>query len=57
MKQLHIFKTKPNESTLRIVDFMKDKEEEPTIVSLADKEVNYETLIDQIFSHDKVTSW
>lgn len=36
---------------------VQSKEHEVKVIELSKKEVSYETLIDEIFSHDRVISW
>ena len=57
MKYLHIFKSVPDDNTIRLIDLIKENGDEINIFPLYDKEADYEELIDQIFRHNKVISW
>ena len=56
MKLLHIFRSVPNPDVLKIVDILSEGNE--TIrFDLFQKEVDYDRLVELIFSHDKTISW
>jgi len=40
----------------QIID-IQSKDHEVRVIELSKKEVSYETIIDDIFSHDRVVSW
>lgn len=56
MKVLHILRSEPNEITECLMKNMAE-EKDSTIVSLHDGEVDWDKLVDDIFSHDRVTCW
>jgi hypothetical protein len=55
MKILHILNDGPSDSSAKIIE-TQSKEHEVKVVELS-KKASYESLIDEIFSHDKVVSW
>ena len=56
MKILHILNDGPSELSDKIID-AQTKENQVKVVSLPKREVSYEELVDEIFSHDRVVSW
>ena len=56
MKILHILSDGPSELPQEIID-VQSKDNEVKIIDLQKKEVSYETLVDEIFSYDRVISW
>lgn len=55
MKILHILNDGPTDLSAKIIE-TQSKEHEVKVVELS-KKGSYESLIDEIFSHDKVVSW
>lgn len=55
MKILHILNDGPSDLSAKIIE-TQSKEHEVKVVELSRKK-SYESLIDDIFSHDKVISW
>lgn len=56
MEILHIFKTRPDRMTeLFAGELSKDKD--TTVVKLYADDIDWERLVDQIFSHDTVITW
>jgi hypothetical protein len=56
MKLLHIFRSAPNPDVLKLVDILSEGND--TIrFDLFQKEVDYDRLVELIFSHDKTISW
>ncbi len=56
MKILHILNGGPTKLSDEIIG-VQSKDHEVKIIDLSKNEMSYETIIDQIFSHDKVISW
>ena len=56
MRILHILNDGPSELSDKIID-TQSKGNEVKVVSLPEKELSYEDLVDEIFSHDRVVSW
>jgi len=56
MKILHIVKSRPSELAKRVIE-RQSKNHEVKIINLKKKDISYEDVIDEIFSHDKVISW
>jgi hypothetical protein len=56
MKILHILNDGPTDLSKQIID-TQSKDHEVKVIELSKKEVSYETVIDEIFSHDRVISW
>ena len=56
MKILHILNDGPTELSGKIID-AQSKDNEVKVIDLSKKEASYETVIDEIFSNDKVSSW
>jgi len=55
MKILHILNDGPTDMSGKIID-VQSKDNEVKVIELAKKD-SYESLIDDIFSHDRVVSW
>jgi hypothetical protein len=55
MKVLHILKTEPNETVEGFMEAFTD--DEVTTVPLYEGDVDWEALVDDIFSHDKIICW
>ncbi len=56
MKILHILNDGSTELSRQIID-SQSKDNEVKVIELSKKEVSYEAVIDEIFSHDRVVSW
>ena len=56
MKILHILNDGASELTDRMIA-VQSKNNELKVVDLRGKEVSYETLVDEIFAHERVISW
>jgi hypothetical protein len=56
MKILHILNDGPTELSDEIID-VQSKSHTVKVVDLSHKDTSYESLIDEIFSHDRVVSW
>jgi hypothetical protein len=56
MKVLHLFKSEPDETTKKIIEMHK-AENEVKVNDLTKGDISYESLVDDIFSYDKVISW
>jgi hypothetical protein len=56
MKLLHIFRSKPTDEVLMLTKPLSE-ENETTQFPLYEKAVDYDRLVELIFSHDKVISW
>ncbi len=56
MKVLHILADGPTELSSRIIE-VQSADNEVKVIDLSKKESSYETVVDEIFSHDKVVSW
>jgi hypothetical protein len=56
MKLLHIFRSKPTDEVLRLTKILSE-ENETTQFPLYKEAVDYDRLVELIFSHDKVISW
>ncbi len=56
MKILHILNDGPSDLSTKIID-VQSRENEVKVIELSKKEVSYDDIIDEIFSHDKVVSW
>jgi len=55
MKILHILNDGPTDLSAKIIE-AQSKEHEVKVVELS-KKGSYESLVDEIFSHDRVVSW
>lgn len=56
MKILHIINDAVTPTTQEIIE-SQSREHEVKVVELSNKDLSYESLIDDIFSHDRVVSW
>jgi hypothetical protein len=56
MKLLHVFRSKPTEKILQLTESL-SQDNETTQFSLYEEAVDYDRLVELIFSHDKVISW
>lgn len=56
MKILHILNDGPTELSTKIIGLQK-KDAEVKVIDLGKKEASYDTVVDEIFSNDKVVSW
>lgn len=56
MKILHILKKSPDDSTKKIIDAQKAGNE-VKIIEIYKGSVDYDKLVSDVFSHDKVFSW
>ena len=56
MKILHIINDGSNQLADQIISVQK-KDNEVKVVNLSKKEASYESIVDDIFSYDKVISW
>jgi len=56
MKILHILNDGPTELSSRIIN-VQSRDNKVKVIDLSKKETSYETIIDEIFAHDKVISW
>ncbi|MCF8036836.1 MAG: hypothetical protein K9K62_08185 [Desulfobacteraceae bacterium] len=57
MKILHILRSEPDETVERLIGNMSDKDDETTVKSLYKKEIDWQRLVDDIFSHEKIICW
>lgn len=56
MKILHVINDGPTKLSNEIIS-IQSKDHEVKIIDLAKKEASYESIIDDIFAHDRVISW
>lgn len=56
MKILHIFRSPPTPEVLKLVAVLSERNEAAEF-SLYQEDVDYDSLVRLIFSHDKVISW
>jgi len=56
MKLLHIYRSKPTEEVLKLAHILSEGNETDNF-SLYEGTVDYDKLVDLIFTHDKVVSW
>ena len=56
MKILHILNDGSTDLSKKVID-VQSKDHEVKVIELYKKKVPYETIIDDIFSHDKAISW
>jgi len=56
MKVLHILNDGPTKLSDQIIS-VQSKENDVKIIDLSKKEASYESIIDDIFSYDRVVSW
>lgn len=57
MKILHILKNEPDDTVQRLIDAMSDEEDESSVEPLFKKDIHWERVVDDIFSHDKIICW
>lgn len=55
MKVLHIFRSQPDENVEKLMAAFSDQEEKK--IAVYEPEVDWDALVDDIFSSDKVISW
>jgi hypothetical protein len=56
MKTLHIFRSEPDPDVLKLVEILAEGNE-TTRFSLFEGKVDYDRLVELIFSHDQTISW
>lgn len=56
MKILHIINDSPSKLSDEIIS-VQSKDNDVKVIHLANKEASYESIIDDIFAHDRVISW
>lgn len=56
MKILHILNDGPTDLSTRVIN-VQSKDNEVKVIDLSKKTVSYESVIDDIFSHERVISW
>ncbi len=56
MKLLHIYRSRPTEEVLKLVEILSEGNPADSF-PLYESEVDYAKLVELIFSHDKVVSW
>jgi len=56
MKILHILNDGSEKLSAQVID-IQSKNHEVKVIDLPKKEASYESIVDDIFSHDKVISW
>lgn len=56
MRVLHLIKSRQTKLTKKIIE-QQSKKNEVKVIDLTKKDISYEDVIDEIFSHDKVISW
>jgi hypothetical protein len=56
MKILHILNDGPDRLSTEIIA-LQSKDHEVSVVDLSRREASYETIVDEIFSADRVVSW
>lgn len=56
MKVLHILNDGPTPLSDTVIEVQK-KEHELKVIDLSKKAASYESIVDDIFSHDRVVSW
>lgn len=56
MKILHIINDSLSHTSKQIID-IQSRDNEVRVIELSKKEMSYESVIDDIFSHDRVISW
>ena len=57
MKTLYIAKSKPEEITNKFIDIITPDKSDTKIVSLSEDNINWDGLVDDIFTYDKVICW
>jgi hypothetical protein len=55
MKVLHILKSEPDETVQEFIEAFSG--DEATTVTIYDGDVDWASLVDEIFDHDKVICW
>ena len=55
MNTLHIFRSEPDEQVRELIRSM--TRDEITPIALYEEDVDYDQLVDALFSHDQVISW
>ena len=56
MKVLHLLKSEPDETARKIMEIHK-AENDVKVIDLTKGDFSYESIIEDIFSYDKVISW
>lgn len=56
MKTLHIFRTEPDETVKELASLTDPGQEDPRI-ALYEPDVDWDSLVDDIFAADKIISW
>lgn len=56
MKILHILNDGPTDLSTRIID-IQSRDNEVKVIDLSREDLQYEVIVDEIFSHDRVISW
>lgn len=56
MKILHLLKSLPDETVLKVIEMHK-ADNEVKVIELSKDNIQYENLVDDIFDCDKVFSW
>lgn len=56
MKVLHILRSEPDETVEKLIGTISSKNES-SVVSLYDEKVDWGSLVDYIFTYDKVICW
>jgi hypothetical protein len=56
MKILHIITENKSELARKLIEFQ-SKSHEVKIIELSQKDVSYESIINEIFAHDRVIPW
>ncbi len=55
MNVLHIFRSKPDENVKKLMASFSDQDEKK--IAIYEPDVDWDTLVDDIFSSDKIISW
>ncbi|MGD8561116.1 MAG: hypothetical protein PVG03_01205 [Desulfarculaceae bacterium] len=55
MKRLHILKSEPDQTTLKLIQAL-EQDQEPILFRLY-QDQDYDRLLELIFAHDEVVSW
>ena len=56
MKILHIINDSLSHTAKQVID-IQSKDNEVRVIELSKKDASYESIVDDIFSHDRVVSW
>jgi hypothetical protein len=56
MKMLHILRSEPDDTVQKLCSLV-SKSGESSVKALYEKEVDWDALVDEIFSHDKIICW